>query len=161
MRTTLRSSACALALCLGACAAWMGTRFIATVEAPMHEAYKRRVVESAETATVHTRLFDGGWPDAPHRVLENDTVRDWIAAGRPPTGVRPGEGEVVATQRGEPVRRYDDAPPTPDTEGRTDLLALYAGQSTGVVGAVMPAAEVVRGTALEAAAILSGRRPER
>jgi NAD(P)H-dependent flavin oxidoreductase YrpB (nitropropane dioxygenase family) len=151
----------AAALCLGAGAAWMGTRFIATVEAPMHEGYKQQVVESSETATVHTTLFDGGWPDAPHRVLENDTVRDWIAAGSPPAGARPGEGEVVATDRGEPVRRYADAPPTPHTEGRIDLLALYAGQSTGVVGAVMPAAEVVRRTAADAAAILSGGRPER
>ena len=151
----------AAALCLGAGAAWMGTRFVATVEAPMHESYKQRVVESAETATVHTTLFDGGWPDAPHRVLENETVRNWIAAGSPPAGARPGEGEVVATERGEPVRRYADAPPKPHTEGRTDLLALYAGQSAGVVGAVEPAGEVVRRTAADAAVILSGRRPER
>jgi hypothetical protein len=31
-------------------------------------------------------LFDIGWPKAPHRVLRNNTVANWEAAGRPATG---------------------------------------------------------------------------
>ncbi|MGN6380694.1 MAG: NAD(P)H-dependent flavin oxidoreductase [Gaiellales bacterium] len=146
----------AAALCLGAGAVWMGTRFVATREAPMHEIYKQRVVSSAETGTVHTRLFDGGWPDAPHRVLVNETVEQWMAAGRPKPGSRPGEGDVVATEHGEPLVRYSDSPPTPDTEGRPELLALYAGQSSGLVRSVEGARDVVQATVRDAAALLGG-----
>ena len=32
---------------------------------------------------VYTEAFDGGWPDAPHRVLRNATLTAWEAAGRP------------------------------------------------------------------------------
>ena len=31
-----------------------------------------------------------GWRKAPHRVLRNKTVETWEAAGRPPSGARPG-----------------------------------------------------------------------
>ncbi|HEY3040594.1 MAG TPA: hypothetical protein VGJ66_17785 [Pyrinomonadaceae bacterium] len=34
--------------------------------------------------------------NAPHRTLGNSTVEEWEAAGRPPHGRRPGEGEVIA-----------------------------------------------------------------
>lgn len=82
----------AAALALGAAGAWIGTRFLATPEAAAHPQYQRRVVEAGIEDTVHTGIFDLGWPDAPHRTLRNATVRDWEAAGRPPTGDRPGEG---------------------------------------------------------------------
>jgi nitronate monooxygenase len=144
----------AAALCLGAGGVWMGTRFVASREAALHDAYKRRVVAAAETDTVHGGLFDGGWPDAPHRVLVNSTVRAWIAAGRPPAGSRPGEGEVVAHAGETPLERYSDALPTPDTTGDPEALALYAGQSAGLVDGVESAGAIVGRVVREAAAIL-------
>lgn len=42
----------AAALALGACAANMGTRFVATTEAPVHENVKRRIVANDERDTV-------------------------------------------------------------------------------------------------------------
>lgn len=42
----------AAALALGACAISMGTRFMATVEAPVHENVKRQLVANAETDTI-------------------------------------------------------------------------------------------------------------
>lgn len=55
--------------------------------------------------TFYGDLFDVGWPNAPHRVLRNKTVDAWEAAGRPASGNRPGEGDVMATTpRGEIVR---------------------------------------------------------
>jgi hypothetical protein len=48
-------------------------------------------------------------------VLRTDTVRAWEAAGRPPTGRRPGEGEQVATmgvgEMAAPIVRYSVVPP--------------------------------------------------
>src|SRR6185312_2143605 len=57
------------ALRAGAQGVSLGTRFVACEEAWIHRAYKARVVTSGAEDTVFTGLFDGGWPDAPHRVI--------------------------------------------------------------------------------------------
>ena len=82
----------AAVLALGADAAWMGTRFVASEEAAFARSYKEGVAAAAETGTVHTSLFDGGWPDAPHRVLR--TGRS--SAGRPRAARRPAGGPARA-----------------------------------------------------------------
>ena len=134
----------AAALALGADGAWLGTRFVATEEANVHEEYRRRVRESDETDTRHTTLFDKGWPGMPHRVLENETIERWENAGRPPVGERPGEDDVVARSGdGEAIERYDEALATPDVDGDVEAMALYAGQSVGLTDDVQPAADLV------------------
>ena len=146
----------AAALALGAAGAWIGTRFLATPEAAAHPHYQRRVVEAGVDDTVYTEIFDLGWPDAPHRALPNATVRAWEAAGRPPSGDRPGEGDVVAYRAsGEAVPRYSDTPPVVGMHGDLDALALYAGQSAALVRSRRPAGQVVHGLAAEALAVLS------
>jgi NAD(P)H-dependent flavin oxidoreductase YrpB (nitropropane dioxygenase family) len=90
----------AAALALGAGGAWIGTRFLASHEATIHPRYRERLLQANENDTVFLEnLFDVRWPNAPHRVLRNQTVEAWEAAGRPPSGKRPGEGEVIATSR--------------------------------------------------------------
>ena len=59
----------AAALCLGAQAVWVGTRFLAAHEADIHPAYRARVLSAVASDTFYSSLFDGGWPDAPGRVL--------------------------------------------------------------------------------------------
>ena len=133
----------AAALTLGADGAWLGTRFLATEEARVHRSYRQRVLEADETETVYSTLFDEGWPDVPHRVIENTTVSDWKAAGQPATE-RPGEGEIVAeSDDGTPVQRYEDSLAVPEMSGAVEELPLYAGQSAGLTHEVRPAAEVV------------------
>jgi len=83
--------------------------------------------------TVVTTVFDGGWPNAPHRVIRNDTVDAWEAAGMPDQGRRPGDGEEIASRNGRPVLRYDDAQPTRDTDGDVRSMAMYAGTSVRAV----------------------------
>lgn len=134
----------AAALALGAAGAWIGTRFLASNEAAIHPRYRDRLIGADETATVHTGLFDVGWPDAPHRVLRNTTYEAWDAAGRPPSGARPGEGETLATSDLGPMRRYQAATPGPDAAGDIDALSLWAGQGLARVAEVKPAAEIVR-----------------
>jgi nitronate monooxygenase len=134
----------AAALALGADGAWLGTRFVATREANVVDGYRDRVADAAETDTVRSELFDGGWPGRDHRVLRNSTVEAWEAAGRPASGGRPGEGERVgAYPDGRPVERYDDDLPVSGATGETESWALYAGQSAGTVDAVRPAGGVV------------------
>jgi nitronate monooxygenase len=78
---------------LGAQGVSLGTRFVASDEANVHSEHKRRIVESTAKDTVYTHdLYDVWWPDAPHRTLRNKTLEEWEAAGRPPPGERPAEG---------------------------------------------------------------------
>ena len=119
---------------LGAQAAWLGTRFLLAEEMPIHEVYRRRVMDAAETeAQWYPNLYTVGWPDAPHRVIRNSTAEMWEAAGRPPLGSRPGEGEVIAHfGDGEAIVRYETAAPMVDTTGDIEALSLWAGQSVGL-----------------------------
>lgn len=146
----------AAVLALGVGAAWMGTRFVASREAPAHPHWQGRLVAASETETLHTKLFDVGWPDAAHRVLRNPTIEAWLAAGSPPSGRRPGEGEVIATRPdGSEIVRYSSTSARADVTGKIDELSLWAGQSAGLVHEVLPAAEIVRRTVAEAEQVLA------
>lgn len=131
------------ALALGAQAAWLGTRFLTATEARTHDLYRRRVVEADAADAVYTRCFDGGWPNAPHRALRNSTVAAWEAAGEPAAPHRPGENDVVAVDGHGRHCRYEDKIPLPGMTGELEEMALYAGQSAGLVGDIRPAAEIV------------------
>jgi nitronate monooxygenase len=134
----------AAALALGADAGWIGTRFLATPEAVVHGEYRDRVLDADETDTHRSELFDKGWPDRPHRVLENRTTRECEQAGRPPPGDRPGEDDVVAEDPdGEGIERYDETLATPGVSGDVGEMALFAGQGGGLAEEVVPAGRVV------------------
>jgi nitronate monooxygenase len=127
----------------GADAIACGTAFLAANEADVHPAYLDRLIEAEPADTVLTDLFDGGWPDAPHRVIRNDTHAAWEAAGKPEHGRRPGEGEPVASRAGHQVVRYDDSQPTRDTVGDVPQMAMYAGTSVRAVNRRESAAAIV------------------
>jgi len=141
----------AAALSLGAAGAWIGTRFLGSEEAAIHPRYRELLLAAKETDTVHGDLFDIGWPNARHRVLRNTTVAAWEAAGRPPSGARPGEGEVIATSltRGDIVR-YRSATPATDCEGDVEAMSLWAGQGVALLTRAQPAAAIVREIVAEA-----------
>jgi nitronate monooxygenase len=145
----------AAVLTLGAQAAWVGTRFLLAHEASVHDEWRRRIRDGRETGTSRTTAFDGGWPDAPHRVLRNSTLEAWERAGRPAAPRRPGEGDVLAhAPDGSPLHRYAATPPVRGTTGGVEALALYAGQSAGIVSRERPAAAIVREFAAGAAEAL-------
>src|SRR5947207_6537227 len=131
-------------------------RVRASVEAAIHERYRWRPLHGNENDTVFLEnLFDVRWPNAPHRVLKNETVHTWEAAGRPPSGQRPGEGEVIGRSRSiGPIVRYQSYTPGPDTEGDVDAMSLWAGQSVGLVSTVQPAGDIVREIADRAKSII-------
>jgi nitronate monooxygenase len=107
----------AAVLALGADAAWIGTRFLLAEEASVHPEWRRRLRDACETSTAYTTAFDGGWPDAPHRVLRNAALEAGVpAADAMPTGRRGGDAET---------------------------MALYAGCGVGAVRRVEPAAAIV------------------
>jgi nitronate monooxygenase/enoyl-[acyl-carrier protein] reductase II len=146
------------ALGLGAEAVSMGTRFLASEESRASPEYKERVVQARAEDTVHTTLFDIGWPDAPHRVLRNKAVEEWEAAGRPPSGRRPGEGVIVGRMpiggAMTDVPKYFVGSPMAGFEGDLECTALYAGESCNLVNDIKPAATIVRDVVAEAEAVL-------
>ena len=150
------------AIALGAQGISMGTRFVASEECWSPRAYKERIVAGRAEDTVYSRdLYNGGWPDAPHRVLRNRTVREWEAAGQPPPGQRPAEGTSIGTSRRSDgttaeILRYQASMPTGAFEGDIDLASLWCGESATLVNDIRPAAEIVRDVAREADEILAG-----
>ncbi len=146
----------AAALALGAAGVWIGTRFLASAEAAIHPRYREVLLQANETDTVYLdNLFDIRWPNAPHRTLRNQTVRIWEAAGRPPSGDRPGEGDVIGVSRSSgPIVRYQSYTPGADAEGDIDSMSLWAGQSVGLVTKTQPAGEIVREIAEQARSII-------
>jgi nitronate monooxygenase len=135
----------AAVLALGAQAAWLGTRFLLAEEAPVHAEYRQRLLDATEAdARWYRDLYDVGWPNAPHRALHNATASAWEAAGRPPPGARPGEGEAIARRAaGAAIPRYSSATALTGTTGDISALSLWAGQSVALANRVQPAAEIV------------------
>ena len=127
----------------GAQAVMIGTRFLATPESLAHDCYKQALLAAGAGDTSFTLCFDLTWPFALHRVLRNGTLEAWEAAGQPAPPDRPGEGDLLFRQGGNPVLRYSDEPPNRDAVG--DVLAgcLYAGQGVQHITSVEPAAALV------------------
>jgi enoyl-[acyl-carrier protein] reductase II len=115
-------------LALGADAVQLGTRFIATPEASVHENYKRAVLEAD---VEHTALVGRG--RLPIRQLKNAFSRKYETAER--AGASTEELEAIFNSSS-----LKQAALTGDTEwGKVE-----AGQSAGLVDEIQPAAEVFR-----------------
>jgi NAD(P)H-dependent flavin oxidoreductase YrpB (nitropropane dioxygenase family) len=138
------------AVAAGADAISMGTLFAASSESLAHPRYRERLVAANGTDTVLTDLFDVGWA-APHRVLRNKVYDEWEAAGSPPSGRRPGEGEPIAESPAGEVVRYAVNPAVIGMTGDIDAMAMYAGLGVGAIRSVEPAAEIVERFARELA----------
>lgn len=146
----------AAALCLGASGVWLGTRFLLAAEADAHPDYQRWLIDAGASDTIHTTLFRGGWPpNTPVRTLPNKTLQLWQDAGRPEPGRGPGENDVIGhTGKGVPIIRYHDDFPGALTTGDLESMVLYAGEGVGVMGEVLPAAEIVRTMTDQAESVL-------
>lgn len=132
------------ALEAGAAGAVIGTRLMATQESDAHDDYKTALVQADGSDTAMSVCFQDGWPGATHRTLRNGTLVRWEAAGCPPIGRRPGEGDVIATRPdGETIVRYSPVPPLRGFRGSVTDLAMYAGMGVGSVSDIPTARELV------------------
>ena len=131
------------ALARGAAGAWLGTRFLATPEAPISDAWKGAILAAGPDATVHTAAFDQlwgrPWPGARVRAIRNDFTAAWHD--------RPGALAARHTAVQEAVWRAerDDDP---------HLIALMAGAGVGQICALRPAGDLVGELVAEAEAII-------
>jgi nitronate monooxygenase len=132
------------AIALGASGVWIGTRFLASDEAPIHPLYRKRLYEAKETGTMHSLLFNKGW-ECTHRTLRNSTSDAWEQAGRSRAGTRPGETDIVAHKPdGTPIERYTSATPNENLTGDIEALPMWAGQGVHRLNQTQPAAAIFR-----------------
>ena len=138
----------AAALALGAEGVLLGTRFLATAESPIPDAFKQAIVDSNGHDTLVTELPDVAvgqvWPGAYVRVIRNHFIDEW--AGR--------EGELRLRQV-EVAARLRQA----FADGDRDRAALMVGQTAGLIDSIEPAGDLVRRIAADAEAILRQRLP--
>jgi NAD(P)H-dependent flavin oxidoreductase YrpB (nitropropane dioxygenase family) len=118
----------AAARCLGAHGVWMGTRFIASVEAYGHAAYKDRVVDGRSKDTTLSKAYTG----KPLRTLQNKWTAEWAH--------RSDEIEPFPAQYAVAGTRVESG----YQDGDVDYGMLPAGQGIENVHAVLPAGEIVR-----------------
>jgi NAD(P)H-dependent flavin oxidoreductase YrpB (nitropropane dioxygenase family) len=134
----------AAALALGAEGVLVGTRFLATPEAPVADGFKQAVLASDGHDTILTEIPDVArgrvWPGAYSRVVRNRLIETW--AGR--------EGELRA-RRAEVGAAMVKAFQSGDAEG----APLFIGQDAGLIEAIVPAAEIVKRMVADAEATLS------
>ncbi|KAJ6584931.1 inosine monophosphate dehydrogenase [Mycena capillaripes] len=95
----------AAALALGAAGVNMGTRFMCTVESPIHQKIKEKIVASTEQDTVH--IFRSMHNTA--RVFKNKVSLEVVAIERRPGGAKFEDiRELVSGQRGRLVYENGD-----------------------------------------------------
>lgn len=139
-------SGLAAALALGAEGVLLGTRFLATPEAPIPSSYKRAILESDGHDTLLTEIADIAnglvWPGAMSRVVRNRFIERW--AGRE-WEVRQRRNEIAAGLRA--ARERDDAPES----------NLQIGQTAGLITEIIPASQIVRDVVAEAERIIRDR----
>ncbi len=121
-------------LALGAEAVQLGTRFIATPEASVHDNYKRAVLAADVDQT--SLVGRGGMPI---RQLKNAFARKYEAAERAGASA----GELEALFKSASLKQAA-------LEGDVEWGKVEAGQSAGLVDEILPAAEVMRRLVAEA-----------
>jgi NAD(P)H-dependent flavin oxidoreductase YrpB (nitropropane dioxygenase family) len=149
----------AAALALGADAAWVGTRLVATVEANAHDIYKSRLVAAAGTDTTLTSIFGPSTPGFnPMRVLRNRVVADYqdrLDEVPGNTDNAPVIGQMDLLGQPMTLRKFSNLVPMPGTTGDFEEMPLLSGQGVGLVRSIEPAGAVVERMAAEAAAIVA------
>jgi nitronate monooxygenase len=141
----------AAALEAGADGVRVGTRFAAAAESGVHPKYRAALVKANAGDTVLTEAYSVGWPDAPHRVLKS-AIEAAEASAEELTG------EITVEGRKQPVPRFGVVPPSRETSGRIEAMALYAGESVGAVKGTQSAAEILAELAEGAERLLGGER---
>src|SRR5579875_3485891 len=138
----------AAALALGADGALLGTRFLASVESPLHPNFKQAIVDTDGHDTLLSEIPDvcAGlvWPGAMSRSKRNRFIERW--AGRE-WALRQNQAAALAdVQAARKAGDIDNAP-------------LSMGQDCGLIHDIAPAAEIVARIAREAEAILAEKLP--
>eukprot|EP00935_MAST-01C_sp_MAST-1C-sp1_P001829 g1829.t1 len=147
---------------LGAQGVWVGTRFLASLEANCNKGWHKAILEAQSKDTRRIEIFTG----RPLRVIKNKLTEDWanreaemrdlLAKGVVPINQMMKDGDVDhRTYFGGPLSRHDQGigtRPEPgfwndvrdDDKWNTDIDCAQAGQAIGAINSVPPAAALVK-----------------
>ena len=133
------------ALVLGAEGVLLGTRFMATPEAPIHPNMKQAIVDSDGHDTVLTEIPDIAtgrvWPGAMARAQRNKFIERWA-------------GREWALRQG--AREAGEAALEARRSGDVDNAPLYFGQDAGLIDSIKSPGEIIQTMVKEAEAIITG-----
>jgi enoyl-[acyl-carrier protein] reductase II len=132
-------------LALGAQGAVIGTRFIASNESQAAQGYRDAIVGANDDSTMRTRAYTG----KPARTIKTDYAEEWET--------RTEEIQPFPMQAGVSIQNH-----VMDYMGRTPLFDakrtfLPAGQGSGAIHSVQPAADIFRDIVNEAEQIIRER----
>ena len=132
----------AAAFMLGAKAVQMGTRFIATQEAQVHESYKNQVLRAKDIDTRVTGRSTGH----PVRALRNEMTKRYLELEQEGASFEDLEQLTLGGLRRAVV------------EGDVRMGSMMAGQCAGLVREILPCSELVPQLMQEAKACMKGIR---
>lgn len=132
----------AAAFMLGAKAVQMGTRFIATQEAQVHESYKNQVLRAKDIDTRVTGRSTGH----PVRTLRNEMTKRYLELEQEGASFEELEQLTLGGLRRAVV------------EGDVRMGSMMAGQCAGLVREILPCSELVPQLMQEAKACMKGIR---
>jgi NAD(P)H-dependent flavin oxidoreductase YrpB (nitropropane dioxygenase family) len=136
----------AAALALGAVGVLLGTRFMATPEAPIHANYKQVIIKSDGNDTVLTEIPDLAtqrvWPGAMSRAQRNQFIERWSGREWALRQNAPEIGKQVAAAR---------------AAGDINNASLSFGQDAGLIDSIKSVREVVQDIVAEAEKIIKDR----
>lgn len=149
----------AAALVLGAAGVNLGSRFLASEEAPVGQIWKNAIVASASEEWVQVDFINDIRPNPGMmgyhtrlRALRN-AFTEQCEQRRSELRADPGEvlGEIMLAGTATAVAHSDQRA---TQRGRLEDLLVVAGQSSGLIGHVAPAGEILQTIAAEAEAVL-------
>lgn len=136
----------AAATLLGAQGANIGTRFLASKEAPISDKWKQAILESDSEDAVKVEFWNDIFPgnpkayDVTSRAIRNPFIEKWQAQ-------RDAAKEKAEYLRGEIIAAIK--------QNKMEEFVPWAGQSAGLIDEILPAAEIVRKIAAKSEEALS------
>jgi enoyl-[acyl-carrier protein] reductase II len=135
----------AAALVLGAQGVNIGTRFLASVETPISDDWKQRLIAAASEDAIKAEIVNEIFPpprgvyDTAPRALRTPFIAEWQQR-------REDARREAGRLRGELMAALQ--------QGRMHEYVPFTGQTAGLICDILPAAEIVRRIVAEAEAVL-------
>lgn len=136
----------AAALAMGAAGVVIGTRFKATVEFGGQAVHKQAIVDSDGSNTIYDEIVDiglmGPWPNnVTGRVIRNEFTNEW---------------ESRAPELADTVKSFERPQQfMAQYAGRPEMQLNFAGEASGLIDEILPAADVVHRTVYQAEDLLA------
>lgn len=127
----------AMALSLGAQAVWVGTRFVASVEAGAPPRHKEAIIKASVHDTIRTIIYTG----RPMRVIKNPYALDWEENKADQIKKLTSQGIIPVNYDMERVSKGEGG--EMDAKFMIEARPLLTGQVAGVIDKILPAKQIV------------------